>query len=719
MSSELLKNNNHFDDNEGSVLILETREVEILDGDKNILYHPKTADEVLYIIFRLIYHRLYASTISPSQIILINSNNLDIKKKDLGIFRKSNCYKESLKERRYTPKKKQLKNQKAESNRRPAYLKKYYSFVNGHKKKVEHLFNNLIILNQNDLEIMTRQNGVRKGKVLSYVPNDISKIHNIVGDKKVVAFSNYMSLTLAHVLLALKNVEFYKLNFSGKHGEDDEIAGTTPTWYRRYNNDPSYLNYFIKYEHSYKRKVGDIMDISRLSFISNCFKKKKGLNKTIMEPFYKDMMNSVNGISKKTILCGGNKYISYNLIKEIKLHHNVEFAEYNCYNGDYKIKDGKVGLVFTNVDKLSPAKQTELCSDLLTGPYKDNFIILQSNKTIRDNTFNKIKEITVPKYSELSRHLENFFIYMIHNNELIDEDIDEYENISEIVFPNSRLVNEVLNLIPSFSKMDYIVKELKNKRPLILDFGTVEFWYDFKEYIESALVDHLIKPKTIAKVIPAEQNSSLNKEYVYTLRRNKKYRIFFNGKSIDLKNEGSDGLLYIYHIIKYAKKESIHVSDLYRLKLPSVSDDNAYKNLKDLENSDMFNRDKHEDYDLIDKKTIKEVRKTISDLEEEIDFLKENDQPGIIDLEEELEKNKNYLKKAIELNGSSKKIPEGEILNNINNKKAIDKAIKAVMHEVKSLDIGFFTFLKQSIRYNYRKYSYSYTPPDHIHWTLE
>lgn len=440
------------------ILLIEVQENFVQDAENN-LHHPKTKYEILFIVNCAVNWLKYRA-FSFSEIVLVNTSEHIIKKPDVIKFMQT---------------------------------VDFQNFLHGKRKNVEQfytdleltsLFNRIVIFNNKNLGIKLKTGPARIAHRLDLSTLDIEPLRRHIGNKTVFAFSNYMSNVMTNILSLFPNYEIYKYNFINYREKPKSDFDFLRGGFEKVKDNFSYLEFRKEYSVGYSSSRTPKLKVIDISSFSSCFKRSLRSHLIIeSKTFYEAMLDCAADKTKKILLCGGDKYASDNFIFEAEANlgdlYWPEFA-----NGKYNIKPNQNGLVFTKVEKLSSSKLHELCSDLLTGEYKGKSVILQSKTMPPHFNHHNIKIVNVPDLPAVERILDNIFLYMLKKHGLLfnEEEDDEYFNLQNI--QRSKVMNNVLKHIPSLHEMDALVKDIKNKSPMELEFSSMDFWYDLSLYIK-------------------------------------------------------------------------------------------------------------------------------------------------------------------------------------------------------------------------------------------
>jgi hypothetical protein len=212
--------------------------------------------------------------------------------------------------------------------------------------------------------------------------------------------------------------------------------------------------------------------------------------------------------------------------------------------------------------------------------------------------------------------------------------------------------------------------------------------------------------------------------YQFIIRKNNKVKIIFQGKDVALKNEDLIGLHYIRFIIKYGinglsyqeiesnQSESIEVK-----KEKHLMDDQDLMERDEAKNSPYMNPiENHTGFELVDNKTIGEIKDKIEDLEAKKQLYEEGfefEEVRIID--NELEKLNDYLNKSLNIEGKKRKT--NSELQKI--KKRVKKNINEVLQHIKTDEYAFYLFLSQSIVLDKNTDKYKYISNPEVDWVFD
>ena len=233
--------------------------------------------------------------------------------------------------------------------------------------RTHNLINSAIILNNDKLKFNI---SVNEDTGLEVIEGsfDISVIKNIVKSEPIIFYGPKVDKIIIDVLLNHNNLEGYRKTYFAKFSniKDERLKSLSAV--EDIKEYLEYLKYRITDSHEpYKAKNIAAIYNNRVTI----FGRKDTLSGHIEDTFTKQPI--------KLIIENDDEFLTKCIAVEIQ-DKTGKLYEYDCCNNDYEIKDNQKGLVFYNIDILSPEKLYKLCLELNTNEYAMKSVFMFSNK---------------------------------------------------------------------------------------------------------------------------------------------------------------------------------------------------------------------------------------------------------------------------------------------------------------------------------------------------
>jgi hypothetical protein len=591
-------------------------------------------------------------------------------------------------------------------------------------RRIKKLLQNLTIYNYKDLGLGSSdliENKLIENKLFNIWSKPLKEL---VKYKEVILIGEWISKYSLLLAEHLQNIRVYKKKFfqlPKKNSTEYSDLGLESNKYLEYyknfyTNRTTNKNIYKSNFAQYKRFLDDPFKNIRLY---------NGHERNYFET--QDPSRSIASEVNKIIFVGDNEYFIKKYLKKVPMP-NENYYWYDCSENKFIIKQNMDGLVFTSINKLSAVNLIELMSDISSSEYKNKPVFFLTVDPISTSPDDSFIQVAVPTTEECRKFYRHFFYDMIYEKHLIPKSKAEIFESLYTDLCNSGNLDNFFNTITSLSEIDTLFNNLCLDRGIKTNFLHLDFWYEFVNYYDSQLItgaDANIqgleikqssatsqKPTLLKKDIPIENIYINENDYVFKRLPNKHFLIIFNNRQIYPQKPNSDGLFYIYTIIKQASYEPIPVKTLYDLKL---------ENIQKKSKKEILSSDDAETFSLTEKpESISQEEKNLilDRLNEEKKHIEENIEQAKLYAEKELIKE--FNDELIKLEEEIIKIKYNKKRNlDKNRKKAIDKALKEAKDQFKKSRPEFYNFLDQNIIYNVYNYSYSYKNTDNIAWILE
>jgi hypothetical protein len=566
-------------------------------------------------------------------------------------------------------------------------------------KRIKKLLKTAKILNFDDLGLSPSDLDKRKN-IDEKLNNDwMFYVKEIIKDGEVILFGEWTSQYSILLSEHLPNAKFFRRYFEpysdGYFGivEDDKnyIEFYRKFWSERGRNKNASTNSYLMY----KKLIED--PFSNVHLTQSDYK------------FYfelKDPSFSTKSEVKKIIFVGNKTFIERYLYPKFK---NIYYW-FDCSENRFKIKPNMEGLIFTSVHKLTLPKLKELLFEISTGEYKRKTVFLLTNE-LPDITIKTDFQIEpVPTDIECQKYIQHFFHELTYEKLNIPFCSSQEFDSLYMDLCNSGILTDFFDSITSLSDMDLFLNKMLLDRRIKMKLLSLDFWFEFMQQFTNNKSEEIQHPVLNTKVVEDVE------QYVFRRLPNKHFDIIFDFQRIYPDNPKSDGLFYIYTIIKQTAYEPIHVSTLYDLKV-GTSKMITKEMILSSDDSDSFNFSIAEDDEYtLDQNFIKNLEDERAHFEEQLNKAKFVGDNGIIqNLKDDLAAVKEEIEKTKKGKSAKKKMKTLDQKR----KTAIDKALKETKESFKESNPEFYQFLNENIKYNERDYSYSYRNVNNISWILD
>lgn len=260
-----------------------------------------------------------------------------------------------------------------------------------------------------------------------------------------------------------------------------------------------YLTYEKNLFYNYREPQEDVYVINSVKFIPQkysdilIFLTKYSTNDEMFNHdnlIHKIYTDCLNGIKKRVLLEGGDKFIATKFIEDVQGYINESYI-YDCSDGDFYIGDSSLTIALTNVEKLSRSKLSQLIIELSREIHKDKLIILQSNEILEDFYPKHFFKTRIPTLEECRELLYVYFWMMLKQNNMIWIPYPEMEEdqLKDALY-SCKIINPLLQNIPSLTKMQGLIQFLKPSphiNPISLN---ANFVFDLENYIEKNFISN-------------------------------------------------------------------------------------------------------------------------------------------------------------------------------------------------------------------------------------
>lgn len=581
------------------------------------------------------------------------------------------------------------------------------------------LFRNTKVFNNSNLGL------TKSSDEKSYIFNftDINSLNlkhlkSLIGDDKIIFFSNYLTPITIKILQHFKNIEgYYKPSIS-------ELKYEKILYTDEFLNLIFDLQTLKRIDYStYKNK----MAFSNINGVLPDYGNWTHIPQSLLNLKYLDQEKI-----KKILIVGSEKYFIRGVVSIIwgDKKNIITFPS----SSKIGISQECDGIIIKDIDALLNEDATltddftQLLLKLSQTELKEKIVVLHSTKSIPGIDLPGFTRILLPDKNGNENYYPDYFYYMLKQKQLFTENSTSHQHNAAMWLVNSRskIISSYLKKIPSLDDMDLLLDEIKIDIKLSVDFNYQDFWYEFLLFhIDSYLnrykpIEHITDYETIPETIhPSYENDSKyitnSPLYVFSKRKNDKIKIIFNGREVALPNEGLMGLHHLRYILKYGEAgvsyEDIDISENNNKDTYSLNE-----SFDEEEKEFLSPEAKMESIDYMDPKTVKAIKIKIENLSKErISAKSESNIDRVEEIDKELKKIKEYRDKNLKLNGKSRKAPTKA--QNI--KKRVKKNIKEALNQIKLADIDLYLFLKKSIIIDRNTDKYKYIKDPTIDWILD
>ncbi|MBK9097521.1 MAG: hypothetical protein IPM14_05205 [bacterium] len=500
--------------------------------------------------------------------------------------------------------------------------------------------------------------------------------------KEVVVLSEYVTPLITKLLPHIKNFSVYREQF--------------------FNNS----------EKKYKNEIftGDIRYINFLEdYFSNDFNAKRSFFPVSVDSTYVSLFLHLAAVEydnashlgffksfeqclsrpMKLQIIGDDKFLIDKFLKALQSEWG-NFYLLDCSNGYIKPEDGKIGLIFKNVQLLNHSQLSQLVSDILTTEYNEKSAFLVTQTDVDVPVFHPVY---VPSSKDLKKLFPViFYTIILEKNMVLGIQVEEFKEVySRLV--SGGLLKNFFEPINSVTELESILVGILKNNKIQKNLVDRDFWYDL---ITSS--DNLRW---------AENTNQYEKQQkgLYILRREKngKYQVIFNGKELHFEKKNLDGFLYLGDLYEHPNQVRTG-TELFQLKIG------------------VNHSDRKDRVNLTDKQTI--VQTLI-----EIEALKKNKQEQIDSgngfeatvIQDEINKRYKYINNSTKFDKNNpQKIgePKTTASRSDNEWRNVKGAIDRLKSEISGIDAEFLRHFNRTIIEDSQTKSYRYVPEPKIVWKI-
>ena len=597
----------------------------------------------------------------------------------------------------------------SESIINPNEFRKYLSRINTNARKgiaksrfssefIE-LLSDAVIINFSSIFPRKGLKQINSKKNIYYIQNlNISLLKEIIGNSKSIFFYDRITPIFAQVLNSLDELVGYYSGLKARGRWCTEIK------------DPKR---FLEIVTNLNRLSDELFDAnpqydnskSYLDILRSWKINKDEKSQLVKSAFYKKFKVNSSKKNSKLFLYGGDRYLSDKFIIQYQ-YKRGKFGICDCEGDNLLIEENKPGYFFDNIDGLTGSNRLGLFKFIKSEQATDYTIILRSPTYPNDVSFLNFEKIDVPSMEMIFPKLPMFFYKMLKEKKAINnKEVIEKQKFWFQYLRSSILVTFYKSLTTLY-ELDLLIDYIVNESEITIDPRRPDFWYELLDDQKLEAVRQQISEEK--KKVFRPKNDNL---FVFRRKPNKHFEIVFNSQPIYPNNPNSDGLFYIYSIIKQAAYEPIPVKTLYELKL-GIRQKKSKKEILSSDDAGTFGLvDNSESVPKVPKEII------LKRLMEEKKHIEENLKQAKMYAPELVDE---FNKQLIEIEEEINRVKYGKKKNlDKNRKKAIDKALKEAKDQFKNSHPEFYEFLIKNIVYNPYEYSYSYKYTDNIVWVLE